>query len=126
MRYLVDGLVLLWAFYEPAKLNADVTAILEDDTHELFVSAAALWEIRAAHAQGSLTVGPDFYDLLDDTAITVLPVTLDHVKALDALPPFHQDMYDRIQIAQARSEGMGILTTDVEFSVYDVPVRRAA
>lgn len=125
MRYLVDGLVLLWAFYDPEKLNADVTAILEDDDNEFFVSAAAIWEIRAAHAQGRLTTGADFYELLETTAISVLPVTLDHAKALDALPPFHQDMFDRIQIAQARVEGLSILTTDVEFSVYDVPVRRA-
>jgi PIN domain nuclease of toxin-antitoxin system len=36
------------------------------------------------------------------------------------LPPLHRDPFDRILIAQARAEGVPILTSDPQIAAYDV------
>ena len=49
-------------------------------------------------------------------------MNLTHVLALQALPPHHKDPFDRLLIAQAKSEGWDIVSKDPEFSAYGVPV----
>ena len=52
--------------------------------------------------------------------LTILPVTLTHVLALDALPFHHKDPFDRLLIAQSIAEGLTIVTADSQFSAYSV------
>jgi prevent-host-death family protein len=47
-----------------------------------------------------------------DNGYTELPVTSQHAVAIDALPPVHQDPFDRLLIAQSMIEGITLLTTD--------------
>jgi PIN domain nuclease of toxin-antitoxin system len=44
------------------------------------------------------------------------------VLALDGLPPHHKDPFDRLLIAQARSEGWNIVSKDSAFEAYGVTV----
>ncbi len=53
---------------------------------------------------------------------THLPVTMDHALGVGELPLHHRDPFDRLLIAQARSEGLAIVTADRAFSRYDVEV----
>lgn len=48
----------------------------------------------------------------DLTAARVLHIRASHVSALAALPPLHEDPFDRILIAQAKAEGLGLVTND--------------
>ncbi|HJP92851.1 MAG TPA: type II toxin-antitoxin system VapC family toxin [Pyrinomonadaceae bacterium] len=52
--------------------------------------------------------------------LTVSPVTLTHVLALDALPFHHKDPFDRLLIAQSIEEKLTIVTADSQFSAYSV------
>lgn len=52
--------------------------------------------------------------------LTVSPVALPHVLALDALPFHHKDSFDRLLIAQSIAEGLTIVTADSQFSAYSV------
>lgn len=52
--------------------------------------------------------------------LTVFPVTLTHVLALEALPFHHKDPFDRLLIAQSIEEGLTIVTADSQFSAYAV------
>jgi PIN domain nuclease of toxin-antitoxin system len=52
--------------------------------------------------------------------LTVSPVTLTHVLALDALPFHHKDPFDRLLIAQSIEEQLTIVTADSQFSAYSV------
>jgi PIN domain nuclease of toxin-antitoxin system len=49
-------------------------------------------------------------------------VSLAHVLELDRLPPVHKDPFDRLLIAQARVEGLTLLSRDAVFTHYPVPV----
>ena len=52
--------------------------------------------------------------------LTIFPVALAHVLALDALPYHHKDPFDRLLIAQSIEEGLTIVTADSQFSAYSV------
>lgn len=46
-----------------------------------------------------------------------------HALAVTSLPPIHRDPFDRILIAQARVEGLTLLTADAAVVGYGSPVR---
>ncbi len=48
---------------------------------------------------------------------------LAHVYELEVLPPHHKDPFDRLLIAQARAEGLVLLSMDAVFQQYPVTVR---
>ena len=47
--------------------------------------------------------------------LEVLPVDLEHVLALEALPTSHKDPFDRLLIAQANAENAILLSNDPLF-----------
>jgi len=53
---------------------------------------------------------------------TELPVTAEHALRVDSLPPLHKDPFDRLLLAQARSEGMLFLTHDASVAQYQESV----
>ena len=52
----------------------------------------------------------------------VLPVHLTHTQQVEKLPDFHQDPFDRLLIAQATSENLTIITSDLQFRQYDIEI----
>ena len=51
-----------------------------------------------------------------------LPVQSAHVVAIVGLPLHHKDPFDRVLVAQAQVEGMTLVTADVRFGQYIVPI----
>lgn len=47
-----------------------------------------------------------------------LPVTPDHVVAVEALPPSHRDRFDRLLVAQAITESLRLGTADAALARY--------
>jgi PIN domain nuclease of toxin-antitoxin system len=54
--------------------------------------------------------------------LTLLPIQVEHVLALEALPPHHKDPFDRLLLAQAKIEGAVLLTSDAIFERYGIPL----
>jgi PIN domain nuclease of toxin-antitoxin system len=112
---LVDTHLFLWTRVRPERLTSSERRAL-DDARSCYVSAVTLWEIailmaldRIAPDQRLLEV-PDGFDLL--------PVLPDHCRALLALPRVHRDPFDRMLIAQARTEHLALLTRDRAIIAY--------
>jgi len=59
------------------------------------------------------------------TRVVPLPITQLHAIESAALPLHHRDPFDRVLVAQARLEGVPLLTTDDAFAAYDVERIRA-
>jgi PIN domain nuclease of toxin-antitoxin system len=51
-----------------------------------------------------------------------LPISLAHGAAAGRLGRYHEDPFDRMLIAQARAEGLTIVTRDKRFDEYGVPL----
>lgn len=60
---------------------------------------------------------------LIDNGYLELPIEGRHTLAVASFPDIHRDPFDRIQIAQARTEGMLFVTSDAMLAGYGDPVR---
>lgn len=84
---------------------------------ELYLSAISLLEAQVLHAKQRLELPLPFAEWLaraaDGRVITVLPLNLEVIFALDTLPvSFHGDPADRIIVATARTHAMLLATHD--------------
>jgi PIN domain nuclease of toxin-antitoxin system len=52
--------------------------------------------------------------------VRALPITHSHSLAVAQLPPVHNDPFDRMLVAQARSEHMVLMTADPVLEKYPV------
>jgi PIN domain nuclease of toxin-antitoxin system len=118
-RYLVDTNIVLWGWHEPHRLSQRQRSVLADDA-EFNVSVATVWEICIKAAIGKLETVPNVTDALISTGYQLLPIRPEHAEAVRHLPLHHQDPFDRLLIAQARMEGLRIVTADRHFSSYEV------
>ncbi|MEU7819102.1 PIN domain-containing protein [Pseudonocardia sp. NPDC049154] len=55
-----------------------------------------------------------------------MPITAAHARAAAALPAHHRDPFDRVLVAQARLEGLTLVTADPAIDAYQVVVLPAA
>jgi PIN domain nuclease of toxin-antitoxin system len=106
---LVDTHILLWARITPERLSPEERRAL-DAAQPRFVSAATLWEIGILMTLGRVAGDRRLLDL--PIGFELLPIRPEHCKELIALPRLHRDPFDRMLIAQARSEKLGLLTRD--------------
>lgn len=126
MKLLLDTHIALWATLQSRSLPGKSRSLIEDADNDIAVSVATIWEIAIKHA---LARGrPDDIEIPGRTAAeifiaagyTILPVTALHAAAIDDLPPLHRDPFDRMLVAQARSEGMHLITHDALLADYPV------
>lgn len=118
MRLLLDTHVLLWAVLnDPRLTDAQARAIAEGD---LYLSSASVWEIGIKRALGKLDVPDDLFDVAVDAGCRSLPISWAHAEAAAALPMHHTDPFDRMLIAQARCEGLRLVSSDAKLTAYDV------
>ncbi len=126
MRVLLDTHAFLWWIMDSPLLPPASRKIIEDGTNELYLSAASGWEIaiKAARGRLQLPAAPERFmaEQLVQNSIQVLPVQMSHALHVYSLPPYHQDPFDRLLIAQAQMEGIPILTLDAEIARYDVRI----
>ena len=127
MKLLLDTHLLLWAAGNPDRLPAAARRLLDDPQNEPIFSSASLWEVAIKHGLGRGDFRVDARLLrrgLLDNGYGELPITSEHVVALDSLPPIHKDPFDRILVAQSTVEGITLLTANPLVAQYPGPVRR--
>ena len=86
----------------------------------MLVSAVCVWEAAIKSALGKLRAPDDLPGRLDEFAFERLPVTDTHAWAVRALPPVHNDPFDRLLAAQALCERATIVSADIVFDDYGV------
>jgi PIN domain nuclease of toxin-antitoxin system len=121
VKLLLDTHILLWSAGQPDKLSARAKSLLLDPSNSLYFSSASIWEIviKRGLARDDFKVDP--VRLLKQLVINgyeEVAVSSDHTLAVDTLPVLHKDPFDRILIAQARTEGMVLLTADEQVMSY--------
>lgn len=122
MRVLLDTHLLLWALTDPRRLP--VAFRRELDAAEVYVSAASIWEIAIKRAIGKIHFEPStVLEALEPAGFKSLAITGAHAAAVAQLPMIHKDPFDRLLIAQARTEPMQLVTNDTVLTGYGQSVR---
>ena len=122
MRLLLDTQVVLWWLTDDETLSDEVKQLIDTEV-EVFISAASVWEIAIKQALGKLVGPPDLLDVLDRSGLLELPIRSRHAAAAGGLPLGHRDPFDRMLVAQARCEGLTLLSRDPQMHGYDVTLR---
>lgn len=126
MNCLLDTHILLWAASYPDRLSPATRQAIESEENVLHFSTACLWEIviKRSLNRADLTVDVNLFRRgLVDSGYLELPIQGHHVLAVAGLPDIHRDPFDRIQIAQAKSDGMVFITSDAVLKSYGEPVQ---
>lgn len=120
-RLLLDTHVVLWWQDESPRLAPAAShAIAAAD--RVFVSLVTAWEVAIKVGSGKLAVGASCPEALEENRFGLVPVTLDHVGRVGALPLHHRDPFDRRLVAQAAHEGLTLVTHDRQLAPYPVPI----
>jgi len=124
MRFLLDTHALLWSFNADPSLSQSARRIIEDESNEMLVSAASVWEIATKVRLGKLPTGQlliaDLDHYLARLGFEGLPISLSHAARSGTLPGDHRDPFDRMLIAQAQAENLPIISNDRIFDLYGV------
>lgn len=124
MNLLLDTHLLLWAAGEPERLSKKARGLLLDPGNRLLFSSASLWEIGIKRNLGrdDFAVDPRrLWRLLLVHGYQEITVGSEHALLASELPPHHKDPFDRILVAQARIEGLILLTVDKAVVKYGQP-----
>jgi PIN domain nuclease of toxin-antitoxin system len=129
VRLLLDTHVFLWVTLTPLRLSAAAREAIADRANEVYVSAAAMWEIVMKFPSGKLQLPMDPGNYVPSRMAAMgfasLPVTQVHVLAVSSLPATHKDPFDRIMIAQAQIEGLTFVTRDATLLTFPVNTLQA-
>jgi PIN domain nuclease of toxin-antitoxin system len=121
VRLLLDTHVVLWQLEGSRALSPAATEAIAQATDLLF-SVVSFAEIGVQAAIGKLSVPRDLREHVLHSGVHILRLDADHGLSVADLPVHHRDPFDRLLVAQARSERLTMVTADRRLAAYDVPV----
>ena len=123
MNLLLDTQVFLWAVDNNPNLSPVAREAIVDGHNIVYVSAATAWEISIKRAIGKLKIPEsDYLEELRSHRFMPLSITTEHALAVENLPSYHKDPFDRMLIAQAQEENLALVTRDPRIKAYDVRI----
>lgn len=120
MRILMDTHIFLWWLSEPDQLKPKELESISDPEHTVFLSAVVGWEIAIKKSLGKLEFDGDLIKIADRNQFEILPISLQHTQFLEKLEDHHKDPFDRLLLAQAKTENLVFATHDRLVRKYDV------
>lgn len=126
MRLLLDTHIVIWTLVDDGRLPGEARLLIEDEGNEILCSVASSWEVaikHAAHPDKMLMGASEFMDYCEASGFSQLPISSRHVRALETIErPVdvapHNDPFDRIMLAQAKADGLLLLTHDAHIVEY--------
>ena len=124
MRLLLDTHTLYWSADDPSKLSPAASMAIQEAANDRFLSVATIWELAIKFGQGKIRLSLPFRQWMErailDVKLVILPITIEYAERQATLPPHHKDPFDRLLVAQARVEGIPIVSGDTAFDAYGV------
>ena len=95
MRVLLDTHAFLWAASDSPRLGERARSLFLDPHTSLLLSVASVWEMAIKASLGKLRLRLPLEQLvaagLEQRGLALLPIELDHVLRVQALPWHHRD-----------------------------------
>jgi PIN domain nuclease of toxin-antitoxin system len=125
-RLLLDTHIVLWWLQGDRRLTESLIALVRNPNNETFVSQSSLWEMAIKVSLGRLSVDLQVLQrTIPAQGFRWLTLSNHHFLAVAELEthPHHRDPFDRLLVAQSRSEPMLLLTADRQLECYGSTVR---
>ena len=126
MRILFDTHALIWFLSDSPRLPAEIRDLLLREGSRLFFSSISMLEIAIKHALKPAAM-PCAADAVCADALASgleeMPFVSRHAQGVGTLPWIHRDPFDRMLVAQARAEGMLLLSHDADVIRYGAGVK---
>lgn len=127
MKILLDTHILLWTLSDPDKLSDEMKEIISNPLNDIYFSSVSPWEVEIKHLAKPEKMKLDSNKLInacDKAGFMHLNIGLSHIQTLHLLKQNernidHKDPFDKMLIAQAKSEGMLLLTEDQKIKTYN-------
>lgn len=123
MRFLIDTHIFLWFLEDNSGLSKKSRKIMENSTNMIFISTASFWEVTIKVSLKKLVLDIPLDKLFEEAKrldFSTLNIHSNHLICLQTIPFLHKDPFDRLLIAQAKSEEMSLLSADNVFQKYEV------
>ena len=124
MNLLLDTQALIWWLAGDDALSAEARALIEDESNQVFVSAASAMEISTKHRLGKLPeaglLATNLPQFLNDQGFVEMPIAIAHAALAGNLQIAHKDPFDRFLIAQSLVENCPLASNEVLFDAFGV------
>ncbi len=127
MNILLDTHIALWALSDDPRLSDKARDLLTDPDNNIYFSSVSVWEIllKTSTPGNNLKLSPEeFIKYCEESGYFSLNMTTQHIveasklNTSDAEEQGHKDPFDRLLIAQAKSENYSFLTHDSKLKLY--------
>jgi PIN domain nuclease of toxin-antitoxin system len=122
VNLLLDTHTFLWWVDGDKRLSAKAKTAIQ--THDCGVSFVTVWELAIKVSIGKLKLrGPAtkyFVEHVAKNDFVAVPIEIKHIAALESLPLYHGDPFDRLLLAQALALSVPIVSADKTLSKYGI------
>jgi len=121
---LLDTHIFLWWLFGDSKLPDKIIRYIEERDHEVFVSAASVWEIATKYRLGKLpeaeNVAKHIPAWIERAGFRSMAITAEHAQLAGAWGIAHRDPFDRMLAAQAKLERILLATVDKDLQLFPI------
>lgn len=126
MRLLLDTHLAVWWLIRGQRVPPGARELVENATDPVAISRVSLWEMAIKISTGKLEINlPRFVKMAQISGFEWLDIKNEHLLSVATLPLFddHRDPFDRLLVAQSRTEPLLLLTSDAKLARYGSTVR---
>ena len=124
MNILLDTHMAIWALLDSPKLTLKAKKLIMDPDNTIYYSVVSVWEVLlkyTAHPDNMDFSADVFSESCKDAGFVPLELRDKHVITAGSFPlevDGHKDPFDRLLLAQAKTENLSFLTHDRRLSNY--------
>ncbi len=127
MNILLDTHIAIWAISNHRNLAAKARHLISDPDNTIYFSSVSVWEVLLKHdsPKNNLSLTPEeFVGYCEKSGYYQLNMKSKHVLTAAALDlsevdKEHRDPFDRLLLAQAKTENFSFLTHDDRLPLYN-------
>ena len=123
---LLDTHAVVWALTSPRKLSEYPRDVIGSTDNTIVVSIASVWEISIKVGLGKWPEAAETLEKFEEVMLKAgyshLAITVAHARAAGLIVSPHRDPFDRLLAAQARIEGMAVVSADPRIAALGVQV----
>jgi PIN domain nuclease of toxin-antitoxin system len=124
VKLLLDTHALIWWLAGDEALSRRAREAIADEANSITVSAASAMEVatkfRIGKLPGAALLAQDFEAIIASQGFSELPISVTHARLAGEMNIAHKDPFDRFLIAQAKDEGMVLVSNEALFDDFAV------